>query len=120
MHEYFRRHPMPDSERGHVPVPAWRFPGATQVMRMLRTGEKAVDYAERALLRIPATDRTRKWQSDVHRRQSELEVLRKYADLYQAYTQAEVIYDDRRTFALHRTLPARRQDEHGFDSATID
>lgn len=120
VHEYFRRHPMPDSERGHVPVPAWRFPGATQVMRMLRTGEKAVDYAERALLRIPATDRTRKWQSDVHRRQSELEVLRKYADLYQAYTQAEVIYDDRRTFALHRTLSARRQDEHGFDSATID
>ncbi len=120
VYDYFRRHPMPDSERGHVQVPAWRFPGSTQVMRMLRTGEKAVEYAERALLRIPASDRTRKWQSDVHRRQSELEVLRKYADLYQAYTQAEVIYDDRRTLALHRALPASRREEHGFDSATID
>jgi alcohol-forming fatty acyl-CoA reductase len=117
---YFRRHPMPDSERGHIQVPSWRFPGSTQVMRMLSTGEKAVEYAERALLRIPASDKTREWQSTVHRRQQELEVLRKYADLYQAYTQAEVIYDDRRTLALHRALPADRVDEHGFDSAVID
>lgn len=120
VYDYFRRHPMPDSERGHIQVPAWRFPGSTQVLRMLRTGEKAVEYAERALLHIPANDRTRKWQSDVYRRQQELEVLRKYADLYQAYTQAEVIYDDRRTLALHRSLPPDRQGEHGFDSAVID
>jgi alcohol-forming fatty acyl-CoA reductase len=120
VYDYFRRHPMPDSERGHIQVPTWRFPGSTQVLRMLRTGEKAVEYADRALLRIPANDKTREWQSAVHRRQQELEVLRKYADLYQAYTQAEVIYDDRRTLALHRALPPERQAEHGFDSAVID
>lgn len=117
---YFRRHPMPDSERGHIQVPHWRFPGSAQVMRMLSTGEKAVEYAERALLRMPSSDKTREWQTAVHRRQQELEVLRKYADLYQAYTQAEVIYDDRRTLALHRALPPDRVAEHGFDSATID
>jgi alcohol-forming fatty acyl-CoA reductase len=120
VHAYFQRHPMPDSERGHIQVPSWRFPGSTQVMRMLSTGEKAVEFAERALLRVPASDRTRKWQSDVHRRGQELEILRKYADLYQAYTQAEVIYDDSRTLALHRSLPADRQATHGFDSAVID
>jgi HAD superfamily hydrolase (TIGR01490 family) len=120
VHEYFRHHPMPDSERGHIQVPSWRFPGTSQVLRMLRTGERAVDLAERSLLRMPASDRTRDWMGAVHRRQQDLEVLRKYADLYQSYTQAEVIYDDRMTHALHEALPAERRAEHGFDAAEID
>ena len=120
VHSYFQRHPMPDAERGHIQVPAWRFPGSTQVMRTLQLGEKAVDMADRILLHNPASERTRRWQSDVHRKTQELEVLRKYADLYQAYTQAEVIYDDRATLALHRAMPAARQSVHGFDSAEID
>jgi alcohol-forming fatty acyl-CoA reductase len=120
VHEYFRHNPMPDSERGHIQVPSWRFPGTSQVERMLRTGERAVDLAERTLLRMPASDRTRDWMGAVHRRQQDLEVLRKYADLYQSYTQAEVIYDDRMTHALHESLPAQRRSEHGFDAADID
>ena len=120
VHAYFHRHPMPDSERGHIDVPSWRFPGTSQVMRMLRTGERAVELAERALLRIPASDRTRDWMGSVHRRQQELEVLRTYADLYQSYTQAEVIYDDSRTYALHQALPSDRRGEHGFDAGEID
>jgi fatty acyl-CoA reductase len=120
VHEYFRHQPMPDSERGHIQVPSWRFPGTSQVLRMLRTGERAVDLAERSLLRMPASDRTRDWMGTVHRRQQDLEVLRKYADLYQSYTQAEVIYDDRMTHALHQSLPAYRRAEHGFDAAEID
>jgi alcohol-forming fatty acyl-CoA reductase len=120
VHAYFHRHPMPDSERGHIDVPSWRFPGTSQVMRMLRTGERAVELAERALLRIPASDRTRDWMGSVHRRQQELEVLRTYADLYQSYTQAEVIYDDSKTHALHQALPSNRRGEHGFDAGEID
>ena len=120
VHEYFHRHPMPDQERGHIQVPSWRFPGTSQVLRMLRTGERAVDMAERALLRMPASDRTRDWMGSVHRRQQELEVLRTYADLYLSYTQAEVIYDDSRMLALHRALPPERQEAHGFDAGEID
>jgi HAD superfamily hydrolase (TIGR01490 family) len=120
VHAYFHRHPMPDQERGHIQVPSWRFPGTSQVLRMLRTGERAVDLAERALLRMPASDRTRDWMGSVHRRQQELEVLRTYADLYQSYTQAEVIYDDSRTLALHQALPDQRQEQHGFDAGEID
>ena len=44
----------------------------------------------------------------------------RYADLYQAYTQAEVIYDDSRTHALHSRLPADRVEEDGFDPSAID
>jgi alcohol-forming fatty acyl-CoA reductase len=120
VHAYFHRHPMPDQERGHIQVPSWRFPGTSQVLRMLRTGERAVDMAERALLRMPASDRTRDWMGSVHRRQQELEVLRTYADLYLSYTQAEVIYDDSRTLALHQALPVDRREQHGFDAGEID
>ena len=122
VHEYFRHHPMPDSERGHIQVPSWRFPGTSQVERMLRTGERAVELAERTLLRMPASDRTRDWMGAVHRRQQDLEVLRKYADLYQSYTQAEVIYDDRMTqpcTSLCRAAPQRarlRRRRHRLDA----
>ncbi|MCW2948272.1 MAG: haloacid dehalogenase [Actinoallomurus sp.] len=118
--DYFRRHPMPAGERGHVRVPSWRFPGSRQVEMMLSGSERATSMAERALLRLPASARTRDWMTAVHRQQNNLDFLRRYADLYQAYTQAEVIYDDSRTHALHRTLPPELAEEHGFDPSVID
>jgi HAD-superfamily subfamily IB hydrolase, TIGR01490 len=118
--EYFGRHPLPDRGRGQVPVPTWRFPGGRRVEQMLRTGERATDLAERALLRMPAGGRTREWMTRVHREQRQLEFLRRYADLYGVYTEAEVIYTDQRLLALHRSLPAERQRDEGFDSAVVD
>jgi fatty acyl-CoA reductase len=76
--------------------------------------------AERALLRLPASTRTRDWMTAVHRQQTNLDFLRRYADLYQAYTKAEVIYDDSRTRALHEALPPELVEEHGFDPREID
>ncbi|MCO5998187.1 HAD-IB family hydrolase [Actinoallomurus rhizosphaericola] len=118
--DYFRRHPMPAGERGHIRVPQWRFPGSRQVEMMLSSSERATSAAERALLRLPASAKTREWMTAVHRQQTNLDFLRRYSDLYQAYTKAEVIYDDSRTHALHRTVPADRVDEHGFDPSVID
>ncbi|HEY9473016.1 MAG TPA: HAD-IB family hydrolase [Mycobacteriales bacterium] len=118
--EYFGRHPLPDRGRGQVPVPNWRFPGSRQVERMLRTGERATDLAEKALLRMPASGRTRDWMTAVHREQRQLEFLRRYADLYGVYTEAEVIYTDQRLLALHRSMPTDRQRDEGFDSAVVD
>ncbi len=118
--DYFRRHPMPAGERGHVRVPSWRFPGNRQVEMMLNGSERAAAVAERALLRMPASSRTRDWMTAVHRQQNNLEFLRRYADLYAAYTQAEVIYETGRTEALHRSLPPELVDEYGFDPADID
>jgi HAD superfamily hydrolase (TIGR01490 family) len=118
--EYFRRHPLPDRDRGHVRVPSWRFPGAPQVQFMLRSGERANSLAERALLRMPRSQQTQEWMTSVHRQRTNLEFLRRYADLYEAYTQAQVVYDDSRTLALHRRLPADLAAEHGFDPAVID
>jgi HAD superfamily hydrolase (TIGR01490 family) len=118
--EYFTNHPMPDGGRGQIKVPTWNFPGSRQVERTLRTGERALAAAQRALLAAPANPRTRDWQTNVQREQGKLEFLRKYADLYGVYTEAEVIYTDVRLLALHRSLPAERRKQHGFDAATID
>lgn len=120
LRSYFREHPMPAREQGHVRVPTWRFPGSRQVERMLRTGEQATEFAEKALLRLPGSPRTRSWMTAVHRQQRNLEFLRTYSDLYSAYTQAEVIYDDSRTHALHEALPQDRVATDGFDPAEID
>jgi alcohol-forming fatty acyl-CoA reductase len=118
--EYFTDHPMPDGGRGQIKVPSWDFPGARGVERMLRTGERALDVAERVLLWTPASPRSRRWQSDLRKEQDKLEFLRRYADLYGVYTEAEVIYTDAKLLALHRSLPPDRQAEHGFDAAVID
>ncbi len=118
--EYFTDHPMPDGGRGQIKVPTWDFPGARRVERMLRTGERAIDVAQRALLAAPAGERTRRWQRDLSKEKDRLEFLRKYADLYGVYTEAEVIYTDARLLALHEALPPERRDEHGFDAATVD
>ncbi|HKT05249.1 MAG TPA: HAD-IB family hydrolase [Rugosimonospora sp.] len=117
---YFTDHPMPDGGRGQIKPPTWTFPGARGVERLLRTGERALTLAERALLSAPANQRTRRWQSDLRKEQDKLEFLRRYADLYGVYTEAEVIYTDAKLLALHRSLPVQRQAEHGFDAAVID
>ncbi|MGA8116366.1 MAG: HAD-IB family hydrolase [Actinocatenispora sp.] len=117
---YFEQHPMPDGGRGEIKVPIWKFPGSRQVERLLRTGERATSVAEQALLRLPASERTRDWMTKVHRKQRELEFLRKYSDLYGVYTEAEVIYTDDRLLALHETLPADRRERDGFDPRAID
>ena len=118
--EYFTDHPMPDGGRGQIKVPTWDFPGARRVERMLRTGERVIDVAQRALLAAPAGERTRRWQRDLSKEKDRLEFLRKYADLYGVYTEAEVIYTDARLLALHQALPKDRRDEHGFDAADVD
>ena len=120
VHEYFTADPMPDSERGHIRVPRWRFPARSRIERTLRYSEKGIDMAERLLVRLPGTPRTRAWMSLAQRRHQDVEALRGYADLYQAYTGTEIVYDDSRTHALHRALPPSRVEEHGFDTGSID
>jgi alcohol-forming fatty acyl-CoA reductase len=118
--EYYRRHPMPTAGQGHIRVPSWRFPGDKRVELMLRGSERAAALAERILLQLPGSPRTQEWMSALHRRQTSLEFLRRYYDLYGAYAQAEVVYADSRTHGLHQLLPDHLRAEHGFDSAIID
>ena len=118
--EYFRENPLLDDEGSIVHVPNWTFPNGPAVERSLRRREWAVDVADKAVGRLPAGDKTRKWISTLYKAKRDLGTLRKFTDLYQPYTQTEVVFDDANTRALHESLPAERREEHGFDVTAID
>jgi HAD superfamily hydrolase (TIGR01490 family) len=117
---YFREHPLRDAEGAHVQVPAWTYPHSATVERALRRRELVVDVADRAVGRMPANDHTRRWISGLHRARRDLATLRKFTELYQPYTQTEVVFDDTNTRALHDALPADRRGADGFDVTEID
>jgi HAD superfamily hydrolase (TIGR01490 family) len=118
--EYFEANPLSDAEGAVVKVPRWTFPHGPAVERSITRRERLVTSADRVLRRLPASDRTRSWSSTLYKAGRDLRTLRKFTDLYQPYTQTEVIFDDRNTRALHAALPEDRKVEHGFDVAEID
>jgi fatty acyl-CoA reductase len=118
--EYFERNPLPQRDRGTIRVPQWRFPGRRRVNRMLRAGEKLIDAADRVVTRLPRSSRVREWVRTVDRERGRLQFVRRYADLYAAYTEAEVIYTDDRALELYRSLPEEDRRDFDFDAARID
>ncbi|MGH2676356.1 MAG: SDR family oxidoreductase, partial [Actinomycetota bacterium] len=117
---YFRRQPLVQRGRGEIRVPDWRFPGRSRVERMMRAGERALDAADRVARRLPRSSRVRGWVRRLDRERSRLDFMRKYADLYGAYTEAEVIYTDDRTVELWESLPAEDRERFPFDAGSID
>lgn len=118
---YFEAEPLPDSRgRGVTRVPDLTFLSEARAERGLRTADRVLGVAEQAVLALPASERTQEWQRALHRQRDEFDLLRRYRDLYGAYVQAEVVYADDNTVALHRARPAERQREAGFDAADID
>ena len=89
--EYFKAHPLTDAEGAHVAVPAWSFPHTGAVERALRRRQRVVGIADKAVGRLPATERTRGWISGLYRARRDLGTLRKFTNLYQPYTQTEVV-----------------------------
>jgi HAD superfamily hydrolase (TIGR01490 family) len=117
---YFTANPMPTPGDGHVRVPTWRFPGGSKVERALRRRRTQLDRRERWLTRLPSTARTRAQLARLGTRKSDLETLENFSELYRAYVQTEIIFDDSNARALHAALPARARRESGFDVTAID
>jgi fatty acyl-CoA reductase len=118
--EYFEAHPLPERGRGTIKVPEWKFPGTLRVERLLKTAEGAVDYADKLISHLPKSKRMRDLIARVDRDKGRVEFVRRYADLYGAYTEAEVIYTDDRTLALFRSLSEGDRERFPFDAAVID
>ncbi|WP_290807810.1 SDR family oxidoreductase [Herbiconiux sp.] len=117
--EFFTTNPM-SREGDEIVVPSWRFPGGRSVERTLRLQERLAATADNAVARMPSTTRTRKWTQALHQRQRGLDQLRYFAELYRAYVQTELIFDDRNTRALNATLPDDVTADRGFDVVEID
>ncbi len=120
MKEFFTANPMPHASEGQVRVPTWSFPGDRKVERALRGQERWNDRREQLLERFPSTARTRAQIAKVTSRRSDLESLRNFAELYRAYVQTEIIFDDRQLRALGDSLASTPGDDTGFDVTTID
>jgi HAD superfamily hydrolase (TIGR01490 family) len=117
---YFLSQPLERRARGEIRVPDWRFPGRARVERMMRAGERALDIADRVVRRMPRSSRVRGWVRRLDRQRGRLDFVRKYADLYGAYTEAEVIYTDERTVELWESLSPGDRERFPFDAAAID
>lgn len=116
---YFTANPLPD-EKGDIAVPLWRFPGGEKVERVLARRERQIGHAERVVERLPATPRTRQWLETVGKNKRGLGRLRVFAELYRAYVQTEIVFDDTNTRALLASMPEDERKEQGFDVTEID
>jgi len=119
--EYFDSHPLVVSDRGAAPLAEWRFPGSESVERLLVTGERAARVADAVLTHVPRSDTVRRLTVGLDTQRRRLAFLRRYVDLYRAYTESELQFLDDATLALHRALdPADVADGWAFDTAAID
>jgi fatty acyl-CoA reductase len=118
--EYYERDPLPQQGRGSVRVPEWTFPGNLRVERLISTAERAVDLADKVVTHLPKSKKMRDLVARVDRDKGRVEFVRRYSDLYGAYTEAEVIYTDDRTLELFRSLSKADQKRFPFDSAAMD
>ncbi len=69
---------------------------------------------------LPPTSAVRAAQERLDRSERRLTGVRRLAELYQAYTQAELVYADDNTLALHRALDPADQELFGCDVAVVD
>ncbi len=107
VNEYFTQNPMPQPGKGHIRVPTWEFPGGRVVERKLANKAKLADRYEKFLHRMPSSKRNRRALAKLQTQRADLETLRNFTELYRAYVQTEIIFDDTNTRALHASLPGR-------------
>ncbi len=119
VHEYFTANPLP-SENGGIEVPVWRFPGGKRVEAELEAKEQRLAKAEEMVSRKRGSRRARRMVDEIQKAGADLEVLRGFTELYRAYVQSELVFDDTNTRALDRALPEDVRGDLGFDVADID
>ncbi|MEP6479540.1 MAG: SDR family oxidoreductase [Rhodoglobus sp.] len=119
VNSYFVTNPLPD-EKGDIIVPRWRFPGGQKVERALEKREHQAARLQGIVEKLPTTPRTRKWLNTLVKGQHGLRQLRAFTELYRAYVQTEIIFDDTNTRALLQSLPQKVQETEGFDVMEID
>ncbi len=117
--EYFLANPLPERGRGSYKVPVWRFPGSHALQKRMRTAERALEAVERGVTRLPRGSFARDAARRVDRLRGRFDFVKRYAGLYGAYTDAEVIYTDERARALHTSLPEVDRADFGFDPTTF-
>ena len=101
-------------------MPEWSFPGSLSVERLIDRAERLTDVAEKVVTHLPKSKRMRDLVSRVDRDKARVDFVKRYSDLYGAYTEAEVIYTDDRMLALSESLTPEDRERFPFDAAIVD
>lgn len=117
--EYYTQNPVPKGD-GIVEVPNWKFAGERSFNRGLALARKKAELTEFYVSRLPNTDRTRERQTELSKLKAGIATLSNFTELYRAYVQTEIIFDDRNTRALNDALPEAQRVDRGFDVERID
>ncbi|MEO7837658.1 MAG: HAD-IB family phosphatase [Acidimicrobiales bacterium] len=117
---WFREHPLYDTEGQPIVVPEWSFPGRGRVQRQLQRTTRALSAAERVITSLPIRGRQAELSSRFEERRSEAERALGYVQLYGAYAETEAVFDVDRLLALWSSLAPEDQAVFGFDPAVID
>ncbi|MDX3238325.1 SDR family oxidoreductase [Streptomyces sp. ME03-5709C] len=116
---YYTRHPLP-KEGGFVEVPTWRFAGERTFNRRLALAKKKTDLWDAGLRLLPNDERKRALTARNATLRAGIATLEHFTDLYRAYVQTEIVFDDRNARALHHALPPEVREDRGFDVERID
>lgn len=117
--DYYTQNPIPKDD-GFVKVPAWKFSGERKFNRGLRLAKKKADLWDAALRLMPNDERKRALATQNAKLRAGIATLRNFIDLYRAYAQTEIVFDDRNARALNNALPAEVREDRGFDVERID
>jgi len=117
--DYFLEHPLPERDRGTYKVPEWSFPGSRVIDRRLRTANRMLETGERLVGRLPRNRFARETARKVDRMRRRFEFVKRYADLYGPYAEAEVVYTDRKARELFEMLPPEDQRDFNFDPSSF-
>ena len=119
VNKFFVDNPMPSGD-GIIEVPVWKFPGDRKMERGIALYARRNELTGKWLERFPSTESRRVRIAKVEKTRDNLESLRNFSQLYRAYVQTEIIFDDRRTKALNASIPDALRSDIGFDVAAID
>ncbi|MFF3946792.1 SDR family oxidoreductase [Streptomyces sp. NPDC001902] len=117
--DYYMQHPLPKDD-GFVKVPTWKFAGERRFNRRLLLAKKKADLWDAALRLMPNDERKRALAAENAKLRAGIATLGNFTDLYRAYVQTEIIFDDRNARALNNALPAEVREDRGFDVERID
>lgn len=120
--DYYRAHPLYDSEGRAISVDAtsWDYPTRGEVQRKLDRSLLGLKVADRVLTSLPLRGRVAQISAEVDSRRSQLDRARGYVEIYGAYTNSEALFRIDRTLELFESLNEKDKTAFLFDPIAVD
>ncbi len=118
--EYFREHPLYDTQGQPIVTAGWSFSQRGRAQRQLQRGVTALRTAEKVIASLPIRGQRAEVTARLEERRDEGERALGYVKLYGAYAETEAVFDDTRLVALWESLDDVDQAEFCFDTTVID